>query len=158
MRKALIGTTHYILSGSGHGICGGRGGGMKPSVDRNKSAYRILVRKLNERDSWQYLGIDGTIILTWKLKKWHRSVDWMYVALGNMVINIRIPSKAKNLFTGWASLGSQINIINKGKKTVSHNPTLKKLLNVEMCYMFRSCVIIIRYSYFRYLLRKSCIK
>ena len=35
----------------------------------NRKAYRVLVKKLKERDNMKGLGIDGRIILQWILSK-----------------------------------------------------------------------------------------
>jgi hypothetical protein len=37
-----------------------------------RDAYRILVENLRDRDHLEELGVDGTIVLRWILKKWLR--------------------------------------------------------------------------------------
>jgi hypothetical protein len=54
---------------------------------------------LKERDCWEDLDVDGRIILTWILKKYHECMDWIYVAYDmdqwrafvNTVTCIRVP-------------------------------------------------------------------
>jgi hypothetical protein len=63
-----------------------------------RSAYRILVRQLDERRSFEDPGVYRRIILKRVLEKWVPSTDWIDLAQGrtrwraveNAVMNLRV--------------------------------------------------------------------
>jgi len=45
-----------------------------------RGARRGLVGKVGERDNFEDIVIDGSIILKWVCKKWNGSLDWIELA------------------------------------------------------------------------------
>ena len=65
-------------------------------MGERRSVYRVVVRKLMERDP----GVDGRIILRWIFRKWNvGGMDWIGLAhdmnrwrpLVNAVMKLRVP-------------------------------------------------------------------
>ena len=73
-------------------------GGARSSMEERKGLYRVLVGNMRERDHLEDLGVDGSIILKWILKKWDGEARtgfiWprnMWRALVNAVIHLQDP-------------------------------------------------------------------
>jgi len=45
-----------------------------------RDAYTVLVGNMREREHLGNLGVDGTMILLWMLKKWVGGMDWIDLA------------------------------------------------------------------------------
>jgi len=73
-------------------------------VPEEKCAYRVLVKKLRERDHLEDLSIDERITLKWIFKLQDGRVEWTHLAqdrnrwraLVNIVINLRFPQNEGN--------------------------------------------------------------